>query len=254
MSSASGRDLACDAVAHRTEMPDAYADLVDLIRERATVAPFVVGIAGPVAVGKTAIVRELARGLVSDRRSIRVMSTDAFLLPNAVLNERGLLMRKGFPESYDDSAIRDALGRLRSGESACVRVYSHDAYDIVPDARESIEPADVILVEGIVALQPLMIDCLDLAIYIDAAEASVREWFVERFVRLTAAAATDAASFYAPFVHMPAEQLRQLAYATWDGINAPNLHEHIAPSAIRADITVRKSADHSIAELRAASK
>ncbi len=232
----------------------AYADLVDLIGKRASAAPFVVGIAGPVAVGKTTIVRELARGLQSDGRSVRVMSTDAFLLPNAVLNERGLLMRKGFPQSYDDSAIRDALGRLRSGEPACVRVYSHDAYDIVADARESIEPADVILIEGIVALQPPMIDCLDLAIYIDADEACVREWFVERFVRLTAAAATDATSFYAPFVQMPADQLRQLAEATWDGINAPNLHEHIAPSAVSADIIVQKGADHSIAELRVASK
>jgi type I pantothenate kinase len=234
-------------------MPTACADLIDLIRERATAGPFLVGIAGPVAVGKTTIVHELARGLRSDGRSVRVISTDAFLLPNAVLNERGLLMRKGFPESYDALAIGEALRRLRSGETACVHVHSHDAYDIVADVTESIEPADVILIEGIVALQSPMIDWLDFAIYVDAAEACVREWFVERFERFTAAAADDAASFYHPFAQMPPEQVRQLAYSTWDGINAPNLHEHIAPSAMRADIILRKAADHSIAELRIAS-
>ena len=231
-------------------MSTACAELVDLIRERTTASPSVVGIGGAVAVGKTTIVQTIARGLAAHGRAVRVLSTDAFLLPNAVLNERGLSMRKGFPESYDTPAMRAALHRLRAGETTLVPVYSHDAYDIVADASESIEPADVILVEGIVALQPPTVECLDLAVYVDAAEACVREWFVERFARLTAAAATDATSFYRPFAETPPEQLRQLACATWDGINAPNLRQHIAPSAARADIIVRKAADHSIAELR----
>lgn len=233
-------------------MAISYAALIDLIRDRATAAPSLVGIAGAVAVGKTTIVRALATGLESHGRRVRVLSTDAFLLPNAVLNERGLLMRKGFPESYDDAAIRAALGRLRAGRSADVPVYSHDAYDIVAGTCETITAADVVLIEGIVALQSPTVDHLDLAVYVDAVEPCVRDWFIERFARLTAAAADDASSFYHPLVQMPLEQLRQLAAATWDGINAPNLHQHIAPSAARADVIVVKTADHSIAELRIA--
>jgi hypothetical protein len=157
-------------------------------------------------VGKTTIVRALATGLESHGRRVRVLSTDAFLLPNAVLNERGLLMRKGFPESYDDAAIRAALGRLRAGRSADVPVYSHDAYDIVAGTCETITAADVVLIEGIVALQSPTVDHLDLAVYVDAAEPCVRDWFIERFARLTAAAADDASSFYHPL----ADAARQL--------------------------------------------
>ncbi len=226
--------------------------LVDLIRERTATAPALVGIAGAVAVGKTTIVRMLANGLEAHGRRVRSLSTDSFLLPNAVLNERGLLMRKGFPESYDDAAIDAALRRLRAGETTDVPVYSHDVYDIVAGTVESIAAADVMLIEGIVALQPPTVDHLDLAVYIDAPESSVRDWFIERFARLTTAAADDPSSFYHPFVQMPLEQLHQLAAATWDGINGPNLHQHIAPSAARADVVVVKAADHSIAELRIA--
>ncbi len=227
------------------------ATLVDLVRDRATTTPYLIGVAGAVAVGKTTIVRALAQGLQAPDRRVQVVSTDSFLLANAVLAERGLLMRKGFPESYDADAMRGALQRLRAGQAAKVRVYSHDVYDIVPDASESIVPAEVILIEGIVALQAPAGEYLDLALYVDADEQIVRGWFVERFLRLTAAAAAQPASFYHPFAQLPAEQVQQIAIATWDTINAPNLHQHIAPSAARADVVVRKAADHSIAELRA---
>ena len=233
-----------------SDSTSSYAPLIDLVRDRATSSPFLVGIGGPVAVGKTTIVQALASGLEAEGRSANTLSTDAFLLSNQALNERGLLMRKGFPESYDDGAIRTVLGALRAGEVARVHVYSHETYDVVPDTTQLIAPADVILVEGIVALQPPTVEHLDLAIYVDAPEPRVREWFVERFVRLTAAAAGDAASFYRPFADMPPEQVRQIAEGTWDGINAPNLHAHIAPSAARADVVVVKAADHSIAEVR----
>jgi type I pantothenate kinase len=221
-----------------------------LVSDRASRAPFLVGVAGAVAVGKTTIVSAVARGLESRGRPVRVLSTDAFLLPNGILTERGLLMRKGFPESYDGAAIATTLARLRSGQAATVSVYSHEVYDVVPGVTESVPPADVVLVEGIVALQAPSVEHLDLAIYVDAPEAVVRGWFVERFVRLTEAGASDAASFYHRFAAMPGEQLRQLAEATWDAINGPNLVEHIAPSAANADIVVVKAADHSIADVR----
>ena len=226
------------------------AALIDLIRERSAAGRLLVGVAGAVAVGKTTIVAALAEGLARAERSVRVLSTDAFLLPNDVLIARGLLMRKGFPESYDADAIGAALGALRAGASAVVPVYSHDTYDRVPAATDTIAPADVVLIEGIVALQPPTADHLDLAIYVDADETDVREWFVTRFARLTAAATTDPASFYHRFAALPPEQVRQLALATWEAINGPNLHEHIAPSAARADVVVRKAADHAIAALR----
>jgi type I pantothenate kinase len=227
-----------------------YDPLVDLVSARATTAPFLVGVAGAVAVGKTTIVRAMAHGLESRDRRVRVLSTDAFLLPNQVLIERGLLMRKGFPESYDDAAIEEVLGRLRSGASATTRVYSHEVYDVLPGVTETVPSADVVLVEGVVALQQPTRRHLDLAVYIDAPEACVRQWFVERFIRLTEAGASDASSFYHRFAAMPREQVRQVAEAAWDGINGPNLNEHIAPSAAGADIVVVKAADHSIAELR----
>jgi type I pantothenate kinase len=224
--------------------------LSDLILERAVTSPFLVGVAGAVAVGKTTTVRAMAIGLESCGRSVRVVSTDAFLLPNRVLNERGLLMRKGFPESYDADAIGAALSRLRAGETAQVNVYSHDAYDILAGVTESVAPADVVFVEGVVALQEPTVGHLDLRVYVDAPEVRVRQWFVERFVRLVEAGTTDASSFYHRFSGMPGEQVRQLAEAAWDTINGPNLHDHIAPSAASADIVVLKAEDHSIADLR----
>lgn len=227
-----------------------YDPLVDLVSERAATAPFLVGVAGAVAVGKTTIVRAIAHGLESRARRVRVLSTDAFLLPNQILAERGLLLRKGFPESYDDAAIEEVLGRLRSGAAATVRVYSHEVYDVLPGVTETVPSADVVLVEGVVALQQPTRSHLDLAVYIDAAEATVRQWFVERFIRLTEVGANDASSFYHRFAAMPHEHVRRLAEATWDGINRPNLAEHIAPSAASADIVVIKAPDHSIAELR----
>jgi type I pantothenate kinase len=229
---------------------DPYSALVEMI---AAPARAVVGVAGPVAVGKTTIVRALAERLAARGRNVRMLTTDAFLLPNAALSERGLQMRKGFPESYDVVAMGAALARLHAGAAVAVPVYSHDLYDIVPGAHDTVEPADVVLVEGIVALQAPAVDHLDLALYVDADEASVRRWFSQRFSRLTAAAADDPDSFYHRFAAMPADQLEQLADATWDAINAPNLHAHIAPSAARADVIVRKADDHSIAEVRVVS-
>jgi type I pantothenate kinase len=231
-------------------MPATIAALVDLVRTRATTAPYLVGVAGAVAVGKTTIVRALAQGLEAPARRVQVVSTDSFLLANDALNRRGLLMRKGFPETYDADAMRTALQRLRARQAARVCSYSHNVYDIVPDVSESIAPAEVILIEGIVALQSPAREHLDLAVYIDAAEDDVRDWFVARFLRLTAAAAAQPASFYHPFAQLPPEQVREIAVATWDAINAPNLHQHIAPAAAGADVVVRKAADHSIAELR----
>jgi type I pantothenate kinase len=227
-----------------------YDTLVELIADRATTSPFLVGIAGSVAVGKTTAVRAVAQALEARGRSVQILSTDAFLLPNAVMNDRGILMRKGFPESYDHGAIETALTGLRSGAPVTVPIYSHDVYDIVPGSHQTVTPTDLVLVEGVIALQEPIVHHLDLAVYIEAAEAHIREWYVQRFLQLTEAGATDAASFYHRFSGVPVAQLRQLAEGTWANINVPNLHDYISPSAVHADIVVTKAADHSIAKLR----
>jgi type I pantothenate kinase len=192
----------------------------------------------------------MADGLEARGRSVRVLSTDAFLLNNDTLNARGLQMRKGFPESYDHVAIATALRHLRSGQSTTVNVYSHEVYDIVAGTTQIITPADLILIEGVVALQQPIASHLDLALYVDAPEAWVQRWFVERFIRLTEEGRTDPSSFYHRFAGLPRDQVSQLAEGTWQMINVPNLHEHIAPSVENADVVVVKAMDHSIAELR----
>lgn len=248
---APARGVGGGARAQRIPMGISYDALAELVVERATTRPFLVGVAGSVSVGKTTMVQTIAARLVARGCSVQVLSTDSFLLPNRVLNARGLLMRKGFPESYDHDAIDAALTQIRSGAPALVPVYAHDVYDIVSDRQQRIEPADIVLVEGIVALQEPIAGRLDLAIYIEAAEEYIRDWYVRRFLELAQAGATDTSSYYHRFAGVPPQQLRQLATNTWDSINGPNLHDHIAPSATRADIVVVKAADHSITALHA---
>ena len=238
------------AAARDLDLAPTLSALAELVEERLTDRPTLVGIAGPVAVGKSTIVQALRAELARRGHGVQVLSTDAFLLANGLLQARGLTMRKGFPESYDAAAIDAALSTLRAGGTARIPVYSHAVYDVVPGASDTVEGAEVILVEGLVALQPPAADHLDLALYVDAPEEVVREWFMERLARLTAAAAADDRSFYRPFADLPPEQLRAFAAETWDAINGPNLREHIAPSAARADVVVCKAADHSIVELR----
>jgi type I pantothenate kinase len=217
----------------------ALATIVERIRSLPP--PALVGIAGPVSVGKSTISNELAGAL-----DARVVSTDAFLFSNDVLSERGLLMRKGFPESYDAEAMSNTLEAMKRGEAVDLPVYSHVVYDVVPGSFERVEPVDLVIIEGVVALQAFARRHLDLGIYIDAAEDDVRRWFIDRFVRWTDEARNDPTSFYRMFVDMDAATLHQVAEGTWDGINAPNLHECIAPTRARADLVVVKGADHGV--------
>jgi type I pantothenate kinase len=209
--------------------------------------PHVVGIGGAVAVGKSTVAEGLARRLHVLGRRVEIVATDAFLYPNAVLAERGLLMRKGFPETYDFGTMVRVVRELRSGGRAEVAVYSHEAYDIVPGEVQVIEGADLVLLEGIVALQPPVVDELDASIYIDAAEADVREWYVARF--LTLAEAAGEGSFYGVFAGMAPDEVRAVAEATWEEINGVNLREHIAPSRTHATFVVLKGRDHSVSEV-----
>lgn len=206
-----------------------------------------VGIAGGVCVGKSTAAAAVRAHLVAASVPVEVVCTDAFLLPNAELEARGISMRKGFPGSFDAAAFDACLDALESGRSAVeLPVYSHATYDRSPDEVQVIGPADVVIVEGVNALQPPVVDHLDLSVYIDADEADMQLWFVDRFLALCEAATADETSFYRGFAGMTEEQRRGIADWTWREINAVNLRDHIAPSRRRATWVLSKRRDHSI--------
>jgi type I pantothenate kinase len=232
--------------------PVAPADLAARIAARRRPGEtLVAGITGSVAVGKTTLARQLAEALAQDL-AVEIVSTDGFLKPNAVLEPAGLLMRKGFPESYDHPGMADAISGLKrlaaGGQPVPVPAYSHALYDIDPAGGRAIALADAVLVEGL-GLAPAEDGGrppLDLLIYIDADEADVRRWYVDRFIGLWAAAATDPTSFYARFRHMDEAEMRAFAAQVWEGVNLPNWQQHIARARPVADIVVKKAGDHSL--------
>jgi uncharacterized protein (TIGR03083 family) len=212
--------------------------------------PAIVGIAGAVSVGKSTFAAEVGAAL--ERRGLRVeiVSTDGFLLPNATLVERGLLGRKGFPESYDVRALRDALDALRAGHAEVrIPVYSHEIYDLLPGGAHTISNVDVVVLEGVNALGAAP-DLLDVAVYLDATEEDLEHWYVTRFVALVDAARDDPSSFYASMVHLGPAELERVARSTWTTINLVNLREHIAVTRAFAHLVMVKGPDHQIIEVR----
>jgi len=221
-------------------------------------SPVVVGLAGAVAAGKSTLAAGLARELTSMGRSAAVLSTDCFLLPNDELGRLGLGMQKGFPPSYDAAAMRafvDDLARVRSsaagadagGDAAFeVPVYSHEIYDRVPGATQQVGPADVIIIEGVNALQPPLVTALDVAVYLDVDDADVSSWYIKRFLELIAGAEIDETSFYRGFVGLDATSREALARSVWDSVNAVNLRDHIAPTRAAAHLVIHAAGDHSL--------
>jgi type I pantothenate kinase len=206
------------------------------------------GIAGGVGVGKTTTADIVRSHLLEASMSVEIVGTDSFLLPNAELERRGIAMRKGFPESFDTDALDACLRAIAARGTAGVElpVYSHATYDRVPDRVRVLEPADVVIVEGVNALQPPMVEHLDVAVYLDADEADMEAWFVERFLALCEEAVDDPGSFYRGFVTMSRAQQAGVAEWTWREINLVNLRDHIAPSRAAATRVLRKQRDHSI--------
>jgi type I pantothenate kinase len=248
-----------ECLAPRPADPDdtagVYAPLARWIGRRrdAGAEPLIVGVAGGVAAGKTTLAGRLAELLAAGPSSPRVLvvATDGFLRPNAELSAMGLATRKGFPESYDAAALIEALATLKARRPATIPTYSHLTYDVEPG--RPVEPADVIVVEGINVLQlptgglPLApSDLLDVAIYLDAAEADLRRWFEERLVALFDAARGEPSSFYHQWSGWEASEIGRFADAVWQEINLPNLRDHIAPSRLRADVVVTHDGDHRV--------
>jgi type I pantothenate kinase len=197
--------------------------------------PMLVGVAGSVAVGKSTFANSLA-GLFDDAA---VISTDGFLLPNAILGARAGF--KGFPDTYDQALFTDTLTRLAAGETVTIPRYSHEVYDIAGPPHV-VAPASVVIIEGINALSPL---CA-VGIYLDAAEPDVRAWYVARFLEHIDAARADPSSFFAKWTGLSEAAARDLAVSVWEMVNLVNLEEHILPTRWTADVVVRKGANHLI--------
>lgn len=222
-------------------------------------APFLIAVSGSVAVGKSTFASAI-KALLSRMPShpkTDLLVTDGFLYANAVLTKKGILEKKGFPESYDTAALLQFIQSIKSGEAVVsVPVYSHEIYDVIPDKFQEIAQPDILVLEGINVLQQghpdtvssqlMVADYVDAAIYIDAAVEDVRRWFLERFMVFLEAARNDSSSFYHQFLKMSAQEAEDFALMVWRQINEENLVKHIAPTRERADIIVRKGADHRV--------
>ncbi|GEA82029.1 pantothenate kinase [Cellulomonas uda] len=234
------------------------------LREDITPTPFVIGVAGSVAVGKSTtarLLRELlARWPATPR--VQLITTDGFLYPNAELERRGLMQRKGFPESYDRRALLRFVSKVKAGKpEVTAPVYSHLTYDIVPGENIVVRRPDVLIVEGLNVLQPArpsaegssslaVSDFFDFSIYVDAKPRDVRQWYVDRFLSLRQTAFADPASYFHRYASLSDDEAVARAESIWDSINSPNLEQNILPTRSRATLVLTKGSDHSVQRVR----
>jgi type I pantothenate kinase len=235
----------------------------EFLGERPARVPFVVGVAGSVAVGKSTTARIL-RELMSrwpDTPRVELVTTDGFLYPTAELERRNLLQRKGFPESYDRRSLLRFVSQVKSGVPVVeVPVYSHLTYDVLPETVEVRRP-DVLIVEGLNVLQPPTLradgsatgaisDYFDFSVYVDALVGDIRSWYVERFLELRRTAFANPQSYFHRYAALSDEEARSTATSIWESINEPNLVENILPTRERATLVLSKGLDHTVTHIR----
>lgn len=219
--------------------------------------PFVIAVAGSVAVGKSTTARLLQVLLQrwDSHPRVDLVTTDGFLLPTRVLQERKLMGRKGFPESYDRRALLRFVTDVKSGKpNLKVPVYSHTSYDIVDDEVQIVDRPDILILEGLNVLQTgptLMIsDLIDFSVYVDARTADIEQWYIDRFKKLRRTAFRAPGAHFAKYADLPDDEATETAREIWQSINLPNLVENILPTRVRASLVLRKGADHHVNRVR----
>ena len=226
--------------------------------------PYVIGVAGSVAAGKSTVA-EVLRAMISrwpGGPEVALVSTDGFIYPNRVLQSRGLMDRKGFPESYDLGLLLRFLADVKSGSGeTSVPIHSHLTYDILPDERQAVGRPDVLVVEGLNMLEAglpepsgghmvFVSDYVDFSIYVDARESYIKKWYLERFLRLREEALGDSSAYFHRFAELSVEEATEMAMRVWDEIDHPNLKENIEPTRDRARLILEKGEDHSVKGVR----
>lgn len=232
----------------------------DFLARSSTKVPYVIGVAGSVAVGKSTAARVLQALLARwpNHPRVALVTTDGFLHPNQVLAERGIMNRKGFPESYDVRRLLRFMTDIKSGkEEARAPVYSHAAYDILPDQEESVCLPDILILEGLNVLQArssadrrgpqiFVSDFFDFSIYVDAEESLIETWYVERFLKLRDTAFRDPKAYFHRYAALSRDEAVETARRIWREINGVNLGENIAPTRTRADLILEKGPEHAV--------
>ncbi len=245
---------------HVSATRDLYRRAHAFLTQEETEVPYVVGLAGSVAAGKSTVAQVL-QALISrwpGNPRVGLVSTDGFLYPNRVLRSRGLMDRKGFPESYDLPLLLRFLADVKSGSAeASAPIHSHLTYDILPDQVQAIGRPDVLIVEGLNMLEAgisepsdghrvFVSDYVDFSIYVDAEERHVKEWYLDRFLRLREEALGDESAYFHRFASLSVEEAKAVALRVWDEIDHPNLKENIEPTKDRARLILEKGVDHSV--------